>query len=72
MTWSWLGRGHLKRETSFLLMIAQNKAIRTNYIKATNDNTQKNSKFRLCGDRDETFHHMINKCIKLGLKEIKD
>ena len=25
----------------------------------------------LCGDRDETIHHMISKCSKLAQKETK-
>ena len=40
-TWTWLRRGNLKRETESLLIVAQNNAIRTNYIKAKIDNTQK-------------------------------
>ena len=47
----------VKRETEFLLIAAQNNAIRTNHIKARIDKTQQNSKCRLCGDRDETINH---------------
>ena len=32
---------------------------------------RQNSKFRLCGDRDETINHIISKCSKLALKEYK-
>ena len=35
------------------------------------DKTQQNSKCRLCGNRDETFNHMISECSKLALKEYK-
>ena len=49
-------------------MAAQNNAIRTNHIKARID---KNSKCRLCGDRDETINHIISECSKLALKEYK-
>ena len=35
--------------------------MRTNYMKAKIDYTQQNSKYRLCGDRDETKMHLINK-----------
>ena len=32
---------------------------------------QENSKFRLCGDRDETINHIISECSKLVQKEYK-
>ena len=43
-----------------LLIIAQNNAIKTNYIEARIDKTQQNSKCRVCGDRDEKISHMIS------------
>ena len=70
-TWAWLRKGNLKRETESLLMAAQNKAIRTNLIKARIDKTQQNSKCGLCGDRDETINHIISECSKLAQKEYK-
>ena len=45
--------------------------IRTNYAKAKIENTQKNSKFMSCGDRDETFNHIISKCRKLAQYKYK-
>ena len=57
MTWIWLRRGNLKRETESLFIAAQNNAIRTNKVQAKIDYSQ-NSKCRLCGDRDETFYHI--------------
>ena len=62
--------GNFWRETEFLLIAAQNSAIRTNHIKARIDKTQQNSKCRLCGDRDETINH-ISGCSKLAQKEYK-
>ena len=59
---TWLKKGNFKRETEFLLIIAQNNAIRTNHIKARIDKTQENSKCRLCGERDETINHIISEC----------
>ena len=56
---------------SALLIAAQNNAIRTNHIKARIDKTQQNSKCRLCGDRDETIHHIISERSKLAQKECK-
>ena len=43
-------------------MAAQNSAIRTKHIKARINKTQQNSKSRLCGDREETFNHIIKEC----------
>ena len=42
----------------FLFIAAQNNAIRINYIKARIYKTQQNSRYRLCGDRDEKINHM--------------
>ena len=58
MTWTWLRKENLKRKTESLLIAAQNNAIGTNYIKAKIDNSQQNSKGRLCGYRDETVNHI--------------
>ena len=70
-TWTWLRKGNLKRETEFLLIAAQDNAIRTNHIKARIDKTQQNSKCMLCGDWDETIYHIISECTKLAQKEHK-
>ena len=69
--WTWVRKRNLKRETESLLIAAQNNAIRTNHIKARIDKTQRNSKCRLCGDRDKTINHLISECSKLAQKEYK-
>ena len=66
----WLRKGNFTRETEFLLIAAQNNAIRTNHIKVRIDKTQQNCKCRLCGDRDETINH-ISECSKLAQKKYK-
>ena len=53
-------------------MIKSNNAIRTNHIKARIDKTQQNSRCRLCGDKDETINHIINKCNKIAQKKYKN
>ena len=68
---TWLRNRNLKRETEYLLIAAQNNAIRTNYIKVRIHKTQQNSKCRLCGDRDETINHKITEYSKLAQKEFK-
>ena len=66
-----LRKGNLKSETESLQIAAQNNAIRTYHIKARIDKTQHNSKWRLCGYRDEAINHIINECSKLARKEYK-
>ena len=70
-TWTWLRKGNLKIETEFLLIAAQDNAIRTNHIKVRIDKTQHSSKCRLCDDRNETINHIISECSKLAQKEYK-
>ena len=70
-TWTMLRKRNFKKETESLLMAAQNCVIRTNHIKARIDKTQQNSKWRLCGDRDETINYIISECSKLAQKEYK-
>ena len=57
-TWTWRRNGIFKRE-------------KQNHIKARIDKTQQNSKFRLCGDKDETINYIISECSKLTQKEYK-
>ena len=69
--WTGLRKVNFKRKTESLLIAAQNNAIRTNHIKARIDQTQQNSKCRLCRDRDETINHIISECSNLAQKENK-
>ena len=61
-------KGKLK-ETEYLPITAQNKAITTNYIKVKIDKTQQNSKGGIYDDRDEIINHLISKCRKLVQKK---
>ena len=70
MTRICLRRGNVKRETESLLISAQN-IIKTNYIKAKIDNTQKNSNCRLCSDKDGTVNPTISECNKLTQKKYR-
>ena len=49
MNWTWLKRRNIKRQRESLLIIEQNNAITSNYVKVNIVNTQKNSKYMLCG-----------------------
>ena len=62
---------NFKRETEFLLITAQNNAIRTNHFKARIEKTQQNNSCSLCGDSDESINHKISECSKLAQKEDK-
>ena len=44
MTWIWLRRGNMKKETKSILIATQYNAIGVNYVEAKVDDTQKNSK----------------------------
>ena len=70
-TWTWLRKGNFKRETEYLLIAAQNSAIRTIHIEARIDKTQQNSNCRLGGDRDKSINLIISECGKLEQKEYK-
>ena len=63
--------GSLKRETESLLIARQNNVIRVKYINAKIDKTQKNTKCRICDDRDKTIDHIISECSKLAQKKYK-
>ena len=63
--------GVQKRETESLIMAAQEQAIRTNAIKAKIDQTQAESKCRLCGKVDNTVINIVCKYPILAQREYK-
>ena len=52
-------------------MAAQEQAIRTNSIKAKIDQSQQESKCRMCGKADETVNHLLSECSKMAQREYK-
>ena len=64
--WIWIRREENWREeiNKSLLIVAHINVIRNIYIKAKTDDIQKNTKCRLCGDREETINLMIRECDK--------
>ena len=70
-TWTWLRTRNLERETEYLLIEAQNNAIKTNYVQAKLDKMQQNNRCGWCVYRDKTINHIISECSKLGKKEYK-
>ena len=69
--WMWLKGTGIKRETESLIIAAQEQAMRTNVIKAKIDNTQEESKCRMCGMADETVNHILSECNRLAQREYK-
>ena len=53
------------------LIITQSNVIKTKHIKTRIDKTQQNSRWRLCGEREETINRIISECSKLAQKEYK-
>ena len=61
--------GSLRSETEALITAgAQDQAIRTNYIKATIDKSQNDSRCRMCRDKNETVSHIVSGCSKFAQK----
>ena len=71
MTWTWLRRENLKRETESILIAAQNKALNIDYIKVKIDIAPKNSEWRSHSVKDRTVNHIISECVKLAQKKYK-
>ena len=71
ITWSWLKNGELKKETESVLIAAQDKALRTNAIKAEIDKVTEDSKYR-CQKKDETIDHLISLCSKIAQTDYKE
>ena len=57
---------HFRVVLSFLPPPDHNTMLKKNIYK-----TQRNTKCRFCGDRDEMINHMISECCKLVQKEYK-
>ena len=69
--WAWLQNGDLKRETESLIVAAQNKSIRANFVKSKIGKSQGDSLCRMCRKVDERIDHIVSGCSKLAQKEYK-
>ena len=54
----------LRINSCYSILFSNLKQKRTPYIKVKIDNTQQNSKCKLCGDKDETVNHMMSESTK--------
>ena len=70
-TWGWLKNGGLKGCTESLLRAAQDQALRTKYVKHHIDNAAESPLCRLCGEKGETFSHIVSECNMLAQREYK-
>ena len=58
-------------ELNSLIVAARNQSIRTNFVKAKIDKSQKNTLCRLCKKADESMDHVGSGCSKLAQKNYK-
>jgi hypothetical protein len=71
LTWNWLRRGELKRETEGMLMAAQDQALKTNNRAARIMGENTSPKCRVCKEADETINHVVSECSMLAQREYK-
>ena len=69
--WQWLRNGTLKRKSESLTCAAQEQANGTNITKEKIDESQEQTKCRMCNRADETINHIVSECAKLAQKEYK-
>ena len=55
-----------------MVFVAQDQALRTNWIKKNIDDQEISAKCRLSGERDESITHPIAECKKLAQKDYKE
>ena len=60
--------GDLEKGTAALAVLAQEEAIRTNYIKHRIDRSRDSPTCRMCGFKGETVNHVIFESSKLAQK----
>ena len=61
-----MSRGDLKAETENEIIVAQDQALQTKYYVSNILQTERNSKYRLCKQLDETVEHIISACLILA------
>ena len=64
-------KSDLKIGTEPLLFVAQEQAIRTNYLKHHIDKTSKNPLCRICGKTGESVQHLVSGREILAQREYK-
>ncbi|XP_048578959.1 uncharacterized protein LOC125560711 [Nematostella vectensis] len=64
-------KGNLKKETEGLITAAQDRALRTNAVKAKTEKQQISPLCRMCGLKDETVNHLLCECSKMAQSQYK-
>ena len=72
LTWDWLKKGYLKKETEGMIMAAQDQALRTRYIGKEIDKEDISAECRLCNERNETVSHIVSECKMLAQNHYKN
>ena len=72
LTWDWLKKGYLKKETEGMIMAAQDQALRTRYIRKEIDKEDISAECRLCNERNETVSHIVSECKMLAQSHYKN
>ena len=70
-TWGWIRKVYLKKEIEGLIFVAQEQALRTNWIRKNIDGQEVSEKHRMYEERDVSITHLIAECKKLAQKEYK-
>ena len=70
-TLTWPQIENFNRKTEYFHTAAQNNAIKVNYLHAKIDKILRNSKCKLDGVKNETFHRRISGCFILAQNEFK-
>ena len=69
--WQWLFKSDLKIGTEALFCIAQEQAIRTNYVKPSCEKTSESLLVQIKWNKGESVQHLVSGCEKLAQKEYK-
>ena len=68
-TWQWLAKANQKGCTEGLVCSAQEQSLRTNYVKFRIYKFDDSPLCRMCGDKGESFCHLISEYGKLAQRE---
>ena len=71
LSWEWLRKGDIKKETEGMILAAQEQALRTNAIKANIDKQNVSALCRMCHQKEESVNHVICECSKLAQSDYK-
>ena len=66
---SWLKNSYLRYETESLLCAAQEQALATKHVCSRIFHQGTDTKCRLCGEHDETVHHIVSGCKMLAANQ---